>query len=410
MLKDSMIILRKELKRIFTDRRLLFMLVVLPLVMLPLMYWFMGRANRSRRSDIAQYSSGIAVYVPETSRESAGEVLDAMEGLNASLILVDRSELDSTMVQVTGKELELLVVFPPEMDSGEDAASHDLTAYYNSSADYSEYALEQFTLLVSALDDSLVEDRIRELGLSPGVLSAYTVNASAEPGSIDLAGEGSLMGKIIGMMVPFFIIIYLFANAMKVGLDSVAGEKERGTLAVLLVNQVGRLSIVLGKMLSVMTAAIVGAVSSALGLKIASRYLMDMISSGGEAVADYTMTTMDFVQFGVIVIPMAILISSIVLVVSTYARNVKEGQGMIMPVYLLIMVMGMTTMQSGDVAPGWMRIAPVFSSLAVLKDIFMKTAVWGDILFATGTSLVLSALLVFLALRMFNDERILFRV
>lgn len=410
MLKDSMIILKKELRRIFTDRRLLFMLVVLPLVMLPLMYSFMGRANRSRQSDIAQYSSRIAVLVPGDSEVAAGHIVEAMEEMNAQLFFIGPGELDSAQVQITGKDLELLVVFPSGMDTDQEVFSFDLTAYYNSTADYSEFALEQFTVMLSILNDSFVEQRILEQGLSPDMLSAYTVNVSSEPGTVDLAGEGSLMGKIIGMMVPFFIIIYLFANAMKVGLDSVAGEKERGTLAVLLVNQVGRLSIVLGKTMSVMTAAIVGAVSSAIGLKIASRYLIDLVSSNGETVADYTMNTMDFVQFGILVIPLAVLISSIVLLVSTFARNVKEGQGMIMPVYLLIMVMGMTTMQSGDIAPSWMRLTPIFNTLAALKDIFMKTAVWGDILFATGTSLFLSAIFVFITLRMFNNERILFRV
>ncbi len=410
MLKDSMIILKKELRRIFTDRRLLFMLVVLPLVMLPLMYSFMGRANRSRQSDIAQYRSRVAVLVPDDSELGAEAILEALYEMNTDIFFINENELDSAMVQVTGKDLELLIVFPPGMDTAQDASSFDITAYHNSTADYSEFALEQFTFMLSILNDSLVKERIAEHGLSPEILSALTVNASMEPGAVDLAGEGSLMGKIIGMMVPFFIVIYLFANAMKVGLDSVAGEKERGTLAVLLVNQVGRLSIVLGKMMSVMTAAIVGAVSSAIGLKIASRYLIDMVSTGGETVADYTMNTMDFLQFGVLVIPLAVLISSIVLLVSTFAKNVKEGQGIVMPVYLLIMVMGMTTMQSGDIAPHWMRLTPVFNTLAALKDIFMKTAVWGDILFAMGTSLFLSAVLIFITLRMFNNERILFRV
>lgn len=410
MLKDSMIILRKELRRIFTDRRLLFMLVVLPLVMLPLIYSFMGRASSSRQGEIAEYSSRIAVFIPEDSQRNAGLVLSALEEMNVFLFFIDETELDSAKVQVAEKELELLIVFPPGMDVGQTVYSFDLTVYHNSTADYSEFALGSFATLLSVLDDLTVEGRIAEYGLPPEILSAFTMNASAEPGMVDLAEEGSMVGKVIGMLVPFFIVLYLFTNAMKVGLDSVAGEKERGTLAVLLVNQVGRLSIVLGKMMSVMTAAIVGAVSSTIGLRIASGYLMDMVGESGAAIAAFTMTTMDFVQFGVLVVPLAVLISSIVLLVSTFARNVKEGQGLIMPVYLLVMVIGMTTMQSGDIVPAWMRIVPVFNSLTALKDIFMKIAIWENILLATGTSLLLSAVLVFITLRMFNNERILFRI
>jgi sodium transport system permease protein len=226
----------------------------------------------------------------------------------------------------------------------------------------------------------------------------------------DLAREGDLMGKIIGMMVPFFIVIYLFANAMKVGLDTVAGEKERGTLATLLVNRVGRVSIVMGKMLSVMVAAIVGALSSMAGLKIASRQIIDLFSGPGEVPGGYAMTAEDLLLFAMVVIPLAILVASVVMAVSTFARNVKEGQGMITPVYIAVMVIGTTSMQSGDVPPRWMTLVPVFSSLTVMKQIFMDAAAWDQALFAGASSLLLSSVLILLTVRMFNDERILFRL
>ena len=406
-----MIILKKELRRIFTDRKLLFMLVVLPLVMLPLMYSFMGRASKSRRNDIAEYHSRIAVLVNENSVDCADMLFTALEPMNTLLFLIEEAQMDSVSQLVTEGDMEAILVVPEGADSHLGSGLPvELSVYHNSTADYSESALQQLFMFIGMLNESLVAERISEAGLSPDVLTAVSMNSGTDPGVYDLAGEGSLTGKIIGMMVPFFIVIYLFANSMKVGLDSVAGEKERGTLAILLVNQVGRLSIVLGKMLSVMTAAIAGAVSSAIGLKIASGYLIDMTSDGSGSVSEFTMGTMDFLQFGIIVIPLAILVSSIVLLVSTFARNVKEGQGMIMPVYVAVMVMGITTMQSGDIPPGWMRIAPIFNSLVVMKDVFLNNAIWQNILFSTGTSLVFSALLIFITLRMFNNERILFRV
>lgn len=411
MLNDSIIILKKELRRIFTDRKLLFMLVVLPMGMLPLMYSFMGRADRSRDADIAAFRPRIAIHVPVSSQEGAGVILSALGSMNAEIIPAGVSSLDSMRQLVSEKEIELLLVLPRAMDAPDgDYPSFDISAYHNSTGDYSQHALGNVTAIFQALDDSLVSLRVAGAGLPPGILSAVTVNSGMPPGNYDLAAEGSLMGKIIGVMVPFFIVIYLFANAMKVGLDTVAGEKERGTLAVLLVNQVGRLSIVLGKMLSVMIAAIVGAISSVIGLKIASGYLLEMMSEGGKTVSGYTMGTADILQFGVIVLPLAVLISSIVLLVSTWARNLKEGQGMIMPVYVAVMVMGLTTMQSAETPPGWMRTAPVFNSLVALKDIFTGGVLWQNVFFSAGSSLLAAAVLVFITLKMFNDERILFRV
>ena len=411
MFKDSFIILRKELKRMFTDRRLIFMLVILPLIMLPLMYSFMGKATKARQSEITEYTSRIVVCTALGSDVSTELFLLSLAALNTDVEIISSESIEETQQRLTSKDVELLIVMPDHMDDKLlDNEVFDFSIYHNSTADYSDFAFSQVEIAFGAVSEAVVRERIIDGGMSEEILSVFTINESLPVESYDLATEGSIMGKIISMMMPFFIVIYLFANSMKVGLDSVAGEKERGTLAILLVNQVSRLSIVLGKMMSVMIAAIVGATSSAIGLKIASRYLISMYSETGEAIVEYTMTSTALLQFAIIVIPLAILISSLVLIVSTFAKNVKEGQGMIMPVYLAVMVMGVTTMQIGDTPPNWMRLAPLFNSLVVLKDIFMQTAVWGNILFAVATSLLVAAVLIFAILRMFNNERVLFRV
>ena len=411
MFKDSLIIMKKELRRMFTDKKLIFMLVVLPLVMLPLMYSFMGKANRARLSEISTYTSTIAVCTQSGSLETEQMFFEALDGLNADVEVHDLEELSALKQQVTDLDIELLIVFPENMDQlTRENTDFNIGIYYNSTGDYSEFAFSQVIAILNIVSETIVQSRIVAGGLPENTLSVFVINDETSAEEFDLAEDGSIMGKLIGMMMPFFIIIYLFANSMKVGLDSVAGEKERGTLAILLVNQVDRLSIVLGKMMSVMIAAIVGAVSSAIGLKIASRSLINMYSEPGASISEYSMGTTAIFQFALIVIPLAILISSLVIIISTFARNVKEGQGMIMPIYIGVMVMGMTTMQTGDIPPAWMRIAPVFNSLVVLKDVFSHSATWSNMLTASISSLILSAILIFITLRMFNNEKVLFRI
>ncbi len=121
------------------------------------------------------------------------------------------------------------------------------------------------------------------------------------------------------------------------------------------------------------------------------------------------MGTADILQFGVIVLPLAVLISSIVLLVSTWARNLKEGQGMIMPVYVAVMVMGLTTMQSAETLRagcGQRRCSIPWLPEGHLH----RRSALGNVFFSAGSSLLAAAVLVFITLKMFNDERILFRV
>ena len=409
MLRDSMIILRKELKRIFTDRRTLFFLVVLPLVMLPAMYSVMAKMGEAKDADIAAFRSTICLYGGRGNEGYVQPFVDALSGMNTNLQTVEESELEAVRSSITDKETELLIMLPDNFaDSLGSCATFDISIYHNSTSDYSGYALEQTRQVLQGLSEEIVRQRVTGRGVCEDVLSVFTVNGSGM--LYDLAPEGSVIGKVIGVLLPFFILIYLFANSMKVGLDSVAGEKERGTLAIQLVNQVDRLAIVIGKMLSVMVAAIVGAASSVVGLVIASRYFISMFGDTGPAMSGYSMTTMSIVQFAIVSVPLAVLVASIVLMVSTYARNAKEGQGIIMPIYFAVMIMGIASMQAGDVAPGWMRSTPIFNSLIALRSIFMHDAAWGTILTAVVSSVVLSGVIIYLTLRMFSSEKILFRI
>jgi len=408
MFSDSMIIFRKELKRIFTDRRTLIFLVLLPLIMLPAMYSVMAKMDQAKQQDIAAYTSSIAFYEGRGNGDTAERFMEKLSAMNTLITPVDEDDIPRIRQSITEKETELLIVLPDSLQARmDDYETFDVGVYFNSASDYSQFAMGSVRGILQELNDEMVRWRVISRGIPEEVLSVFTVN----DGDIifDLAAEGSAMAKFIGLLLPFFIIIYLFVNSMKVGLDSVAGEKERGTLAVLLVNQVSRLSIVIGKMLSVMVAAIVGAASSILGLIIGSRYFASMFGETG-GLSGYSMGGTGLVQFAVLIIPLAILVASMVIVISTYARNSKEGQGMIMPLYFAVMILGMATMQSGENAPAWMSRTPVVNSLLAMKSVFMHDAGWSSVLFASLSSCILAAILIYLTLRMFSSEKILFRI
>ncbi|MCD4701655.1 MAG: ABC transporter permease, partial [Candidatus Aegiribacteria sp.] len=316
MLSDSIIILRKELRRIFTDRRMVAMLVLLPLVMLPVMYSVMAKMGASRDSDITSFRSTICVYEGVGNEGVMGPFIEAISTINTELEIVQLSEIDAVKQAITDKGKELLLVMPDNFhESLAGYSTFDIAVYYNSTADYSQHAYSRINEVMTSLNGDIVRERILERDLSEEILSVFTINEVSK--QYDLAKEGSVIGKIISMLLPFFIIVYLFVNSMKVGLDTVAGEKERGTLAVILVNQVSRLSIVIGKMMSVMIAAIIGAASSAIGLIIGLRYFIGMFGASGAVITTYSMSSTHILQLDIIMIPLAVLVASLVLIVST---------------------------------------------------------------------------------------------
>ena len=92
-----------------------------------------------------------------------------------------------------------------------------------------------------------VIEEIRQLD----AVSIFTVNSDNDEAK--LQDDSKAGGKMLGMVLPYIISILLCAGAMSLGSDSIAGEKERGTMATMLVLPVKRSHIVYGKLLALMT-------------------------------------------------------------------------------------------------------------------------------------------------------------
>ncbi len=205
MLSDSFIILKKELRRIFTDRRTLAMLVLLPLLMLPVMYSVMAKMGASRDSEITSFRSTICIYEGIGNETVMGPFIEAISTINTELEIVQLSEIDAVKQAITDKEKELLLIMPDNLhESLTGCSTFDIGVYFNSTADYSQHAYSRISQVMASLNGDIVRERILERDLSEEILTVFTLNEV--PMQYDLAKEGSVIGKIISLLLPFFII------------------------------------------------------------------------------------------------------------------------------------------------------------------------------------------------------------
>ena len=413
MFSDSYIIMKKELKRLFTDRRTVFFMVVLPLIMLPLLYTVMGKISQSRSADIRSYH-GTVFIAPEMQKESPiyEEFISIIdEQMNVTINEIPEAYIPTAKDLIMEKDAQLLITFPDNMDNAyEEIKPFDVHIYYNGASDYSGYFYRRTHEAIGSLSDTLITLRLESLDIPTDILTPVTANQTISPEQVNLAKKGSEVGKAFGMLLPFIIILYLFVSSMQVGIDTVSGEKERGTLAILLVNQVDRASIIIGKLGAVVCAAFASAISSVIGLMIAGRFfLKDLFRSSAE-MSDFILSANQIIQLGVLLIPVAILLVSLVLICATYARNSKEAAGLVMPLYMVVLIVSIGTSSMGETVPSWMNFAPFINTVVALKSIFIKASTWGNVLIAAVSSLIFAAILIYFMLKMFKSEKILFRI
>ncbi len=218
--------------------------------------------------------------------------------------------------------------------------------------------------------------------------------------------EGSLAGTLLSSLLPMLIVMFLFSGAMAIGPESIAGEKERGTIATLLVTPVKRREIAIGKILGLSVLTLISACSSFIGIMAS----LPKILSFGDFNAG------DIYQFGDYMMILFVLFSTVfvvvglIAVISAYAKNMKEAGSLISPVYILTILVSVTSMfGSGANTNLFLYMIPIYNTVQTLVALLTFEAMAPTyLLFTVLANLVYLAMFVFILNKMFNSEKIMF--
>ncbi|HNQ70733.1 ABC transporter permease, partial [Mesotoga prima] len=275
----------------------------------------------------------------------------------------------------------------------------DALVFYNSTSRGSAYGAQMVQNALASYSSFLLSEKLLEHGLTIEDLNPVNVE------KIDVAPEESQGTEILATLIPYLLLIYIFAGAMNIGLDTTAGEKERGSMPVLLVNQVSRSSIATGKILYVMTIAILNSIFTFIGLIIA--FKLGGPAFGAENLNLSSLSVSTLVGLFITLLTMSGLAAALIVLLGSIARNVKEGSGYVMPIYIMAIVLGIATMQMESPDNPLLYLIPLVNSIFVMKDIITVNFVTARFLLMLISNLAYVSIFIYFLTRVFNSERIM---
>lgn len=151
------------------------------------------------------------------------------------------------------------------------------------------------------------------------------------------------------------MLIFLYSGCMSIAPDSIAGEKERGTLATMLVTPMKRGNLAVGKILSLGTLALLSGLSSFIGT-ITS--LPKMMGGAMDGMNTAVYGAGEYLALLGIILSTVLLFVSIISVVSAFSKNVKEATTYLVPFMVLVMLCGVAGMFGGGSAAFWVSLIP----------------------------------------------------
>ncbi len=388
------VIAKKELTRFFFDKRMVLSTLLLPGLLIYILYSFMGSGMGSMFGTDDDYVPTVyAENVPESMKD-----FFATDALNMYDGTLDK---DTALSHVKSGELDAAVFFGADFDEALSLRQTDKTApmpevflYYNTSESNSQPAY----LLLTAFFENY------EAIINPPVIS---VNGDAEQ-VYDLATEEDISADIFSLMMPLLLMMMIFSGCMAVAPESIAGEKERGTIATLLATPLDRRQLALGKIVSLSMIALLSGMSSFIGIMLSLPKLMG--GSMGEDVLTLSLYGVgDYAALLTVILSSVLLIVAAVSLVSGFAKSVKEATTYVSPLMIVVAVLGVFSMFGDDARPLASYVAPLYNSVCCIRDVFSGVSNTLGILMTTLSNVGYTAVLIFLLTRMFESERVMFR-
>lgn len=384
-MNNIFVILKKELKRIFTDKRMLISLI-LPGILIYVLYSIMGSSLASSNTANTDYKYKVCVF-------NQSEIFKPLNTSDDYLVqLEEENDFENAKSKLEQKKIDLIIFFEENFDEKfqNESATPNISIFYNSSSTNS-------TLIYSYYYQNISKFSISNI--------TYNFFVNAENQTYDLATNEDTSAMLITSLVPSLLMILLFSGCMGVSTESIAGEKERGTMATLLVTPTKRSDIAIGKILALAIASLVSSLTSFIGLLTSLPNLME--GSGEITLSMYNLGT--YLEIFVIIMINVIFFTVILSIISTISKSAKEASQYAIPVMVVVMMFGLSTLFSSGSSNNFaIYLIPIYNSVQCMTSIFSLSFNTLNFVITIISNLIYIGVGIFALTKMFNSEKIMF--
>lgn len=382
-----LIIVKKELLRILTDKRLCFTTIIMPGLMIFIMYALVGNVMSNTYSTLQNSEYTVVINnVPNDIKELL---------LKNKISFKEKNKPQNYyMNKIRDKNLDLYIDFDKNFEDNilngteKGVQVPSVSIYYNSQSNSSNTG---YMLLSSILNE--YKDCIRNV---------FYVNSGND--LYDLATTKDSTGQFVSMILPMLLITMLFSICASVAPDSIAGEKERGTMATLLVTPIKREQLAIGKILGLSIIVVLGGISSFIGAMLSLPFL----SIGQDEIDTSVYSINDYLELFIIVISTVLIMISLTAIVSVLARSIKEASSSMAPLTILVALVGISGIYNQNGSNRLIHyIIPLYNSAQCMNEIFLFNGNINHVIITVISNLLYTIILVYILSKLFKNEKII---
>jgi len=319
------LIFKKEIIELLRDRKTLFFMVALPIVVFPVLFggviYFTSQAVTEAQNKTLSYAIVGEQFAPELVAEfKKVENLDLQKlptEFDAKIQDLEQIEAD-LKAAVKGGSFDFIIAIPDNYGPNIESSGQIVFKIFLNDAELNSVQ-SRLSEIIDTFETRFQRDAFARLGMDD--LQQKTLLDPMVIEKVNVADEREKVGAMIGGMIPYILFLLCLQGAMLPAADIGAGEKERGTLETLLLSPVSRSDIVLGKFLTIATAGAVSALVTVLSMAV-----WGVILSQGMAISFVTdfvasLGILDVALVFLMLVPIVSMFAAVLLSLSIYARS-----------------------------------------------------------------------------------------
>ena len=393
--KNIKLIFTKELVGTIRDKRTIIAMIIIPLIFYPLLFAGIGYFSKIGSMKSEEANSKIMIY----GAEFAPQLVKHLQDSEKIEILTTK---DDFSFELQNGDIQAVLVIPSDFKYKiEQEEPGKLFLRYDTTEAKSRIAKQRINQVIEKYKSEIILQRLSRLDLQEEFLTPLILQEE------NIATAEKMTGSFLAVLLPYLIIILIFAGAMHTAVDITAGEKERGTIATLLVSQISRLEIVLGKCFAVMLISFTFMALGLVGLTLA--FLSGASIAGDIEGVNFGISISTIFLVFLVLFPLVGLASAVLVMVGIFARNIREASSYIAPIFMLTVFLGVISISQGMELSGKMFLVPVLNSSFVFKELLMGKIYWDHILTTFSANIIIAGIALFGATRLFSKEEVLFR-
>jgi ABC-2 type transport system permease protein len=410
-------IVKKEVKELIRDPKILLGIILVPLLIFPVM----GFMIRISQEAAMESMKNITVGVINLDNGVFAQNLTVFLELHPNLIVqkLNASSIEEVADDVQDSNLTTVIVIPEDFSENlTNGLKADLEVYgvFRGKGIAESGAFSALNGFLQLFEKILVDQTLKEAYPNPDVvLDPISVSSKSivKGKPVDINPD-ALFALAMSQFFGFpFAVMMLIILAMQLAATSIASEKEEKTLETLLSLPISRFTLLVGKLTGSVIVAAVGALAAIVGVSYyvgsftfgtPTPMIIDLVKIG------LAPGLLSYAIFGLSLFVSLLSALALAVVVSVFAEDVRGAQSLLGFVYLPLFI-PMIVLMFADInsLPLGIRVFllvipfthPMLAARAMITGDYL-TAIWG-----IGYVTIFTLVILFIAARIFATEKIL---